>query len=237
MKVFPAIDIKDGRCVRLLQGRADRETVYHSDPLEPARLFAIDGADWVHVVDLDGAFSGKPENLELVKGIVGLGLKVQMGGGLRDMETIAQVLEVGVCRAVIGTRACREPEFAGEAVREFGNKIAVGIDAKNGKVAVDGWTKGTDREVLVLARTLEDLGVATLIHTDITTDGMMRGPNYEAQAALLEKVSTDVIASGGVSNKDDILKLREMAETYPHLKGVVVGKALYERSFDLKDVQ
>jgi phosphoribosylformimino-5-aminoimidazole carboxamide ribotide isomerase len=237
MRVFPAIDIKDGRCVRLLQGKADQETVYHKDPLEPARLFALEGADWVHVVDLDGAFHGKPQNLELIKGIVDLGLKVQMGGGLRDLETISRVLETGVSRVVIGTRACREPEFAGEAVAAFGNKIAVGIDAKHGKVAVDGWTKGTDREVLALARTLEDLGVATLIHTDISTDGMMQGPNYAAQAALLEKVSTDVIASGGVSNKEDVLKLREMAGTYPHLKGVIVGKALYEQSFTLKEVQ
>lgn len=235
MRIYPAIDIKKGRCVRLLQGKADQETVYHNDPLEPARLFAMEGADWVHVVDLDGAFTGSPTNLELVLKIAKLGLKVQMGGGLRDMKTVEKVINAGVSRAVIGTRACQDTEFAKELVKEFGNKIAVGIDANNGKVAVEGWTKGTDREVLVLARALEDVGVSTLIHTDIATDGMMTGPNVTAQIALLERVSTDVIASGGVSQKADIEKLEELAKQYPHLKGVIVGKALYEGTVHLKD--
>ncbi|MCG8528003.1 MAG: 1-(5-phosphoribosyl)-5-[(5-phosphoribosylamino)methylideneamino]imidazole-4-carboxamide isomerase [Opitutales bacterium] len=235
MRIFPAIDIKDGRCVRLLQGKADQETVYHNDPLEPARLFAIGGAEWVHVVDLDGAFSGEPKNLEFIIEIAKLGLKVQMGGGLREIKTIEKVLEAGISRAVIGTRACDDPDFAEEVANEFGNKIAVGIDAKNGKVAVNGWTKGTDREVLVLARMLEDAGVQTLIHTDIATDGMMKGPNIAAQRALLERVTTDVIASGGVSKKEDIGELNKLADQYPHLKGVIVGKALYEGTVKLED--
>lgn len=235
MRIYPAIDIKGGRCVRLLQGKADQETVYHQDPLEPARLFALEGAEWVHVVDLDGAFTGNPVNLKLIEGICGLGLKVQMGGGMRSVEMVEKALEAGVSRVVVGTRACKEPEFAKTLVKQFGKKIAVGIDAHNGKVAVDGWTKGTDSEVLVLARTLEDIGVSTLIHTDIATDGMMKGPNYAAQEALLERVSTDVIASGGVSKKEDVVKLEEMSKRYPHLKGVIVGKALYEGTVSLKD--
>jgi phosphoribosylformimino-5-aminoimidazole carboxamide ribotide isomerase len=236
MRIYPAIDIKAGRCVRLLQGKADQETVYHADPLEPARLFALEGAEWVHVVDLDGAFTGKPVNLDLIRQICALGLKVQMGGGMRSIETVEQAIEAGVSRVVVGTRACREPEFARQLVKHFGARIAVGIDAHHGKVAVDGWTQGTDHEVLVLARTLEDMGVATLIHTDIATDGMMSGPNYAAQQALLERVSTDVIASGGVSRKQDIEQLQEMAKTYPHLKGVIVGKALYEGTVSLRDL-
>ena len=236
MRIYPAIDIKGGRCVRLLQGEADRETVYHDDPLEPARLFALEGAEWVHVVDLDGAFTGKPVNLEFIKEICGLGLKVQMGGGMRSIEMVESAFEAGVSRVVVGTRACKEPEFARELVKNFGRKIAVGMDAKDGKIAVDGWTKGTDSEVLVLARTLEDIGVATLIHTDIATDGMMTGPNYAAQESLLERVSCDIIASGGVSQRDDILKLEAMSVRYPHFKGVIVGKALYEGSISLKDL-
>lgn len=236
MRIYPAIDIKAGRCVRLLQGKADQETVYHTDPLEPARKFAQDGAEWVHVVDLDGAFTGTPVNLDLIRQICALGLKVQMGGGMRSISTVEQAIDAGVSRVVVGTRACREPEFARELVKHFGSKIAVGIDAHHGKVAVDGWTQGTDHEVLVLARTLEDMGVSTLIHTDIATDGMMSGPNYAAQQALLERVSTDVIASGGVSRKQDIEKLQEMAKEYPHLKGVIVGKALYEGTVSLRDL-
>ena len=235
MKIYPAIDIKNGRCVRLLQGRADQETVYHSDPLEPARLFAIEGSAWVHVVDLDGAFTGTPVNLDVIVEIAKLGLKVQMGGGLRSIEAVEQVLNAGVSRAVVGTRACQDLDFVKRLVKEFGSQVAVGIDAKDGKVATHGWTKGTDREVLVLARTLEDLGVSTLIHTDIATDGMMKGPNIAAQTALLERVSTDVIASGGVSRKEDIENLQGLATQYPHLKGVIVGKALYEGTISLKD--
>jgi phosphoribosylformimino-5-aminoimidazole carboxamide ribotide isomerase len=236
MKIYPAIDIKNGRCVRLIQGKADQETVYHSDPLEPARLFALQGMTWVHVVDLDGAFTGNPTNLDLIIEITKLGLNVQMGGGLRSIETVEKVLNAGVSRAVVGTRACQDLEFVKALVKKFGNRIAVGIDAMNGKVAVDGWTKGTDREVLVLARSLEDVGVSTLIHTDIATDGMMKGPNLVAQEALLERVSTDVIASGGISRIEDIENLQKLATRYPHLKGVIIGKALYEGTVSLKDL-
>ena len=236
MKIFPAIDIKGGRCVRLLQGDAARETVYYDDPIEPAKRFADEGATWVHVVDLDGAFTGEPTNLDRIIEIARLGLKVQMGGGLRSEETVEKVLQAGVSRAVVGTRACQDTEFARRLVRQFGGKVAVGIDARDGKVAVDGWTRGTDRDVLLLARRLEDVGVSTLIHTDIATDGMMAGPNLKAQTVLLEKVSVDVIASGGVSRREDIDALARLAGQYPHLRGVIVGKALYEGTVSLADV-
>jgi len=235
MRIYPAIDIKGGRCVRLLQGKAHKETVYHNDPIEPARVFVSQGAEWLHVVDLDGAFTGNPINLEIIRQICALGVKVQMGGGMRSMEIVEKALNVGISRVVVGTRACKEPAFAGELAKAFGDKIAIGIDANNGKVSIDGWTKDTDHNVLELAKTLEDLGVSTLIHTDIATDGMMKGPNYDAQRALLEKVSVQVIASGGVSRKEDVLKLVDMAKDYPHLNGVIVGKAIYEGTVSLTD--
>jgi phosphoribosylformimino-5-aminoimidazole carboxamide ribotide isomerase len=235
MKVYPAIDIKQGRCVRLLQGRAERETVYYDDPLEPARAFLAEGATWVHVVDLDGAFTGNSTNLEVIRGVVALGLKVQMGGGLRDMQSVDRVLNAGVARAVIGTRACREPEFAKELVAAFGDRIAVGIDANDGKVAVQGWTETTDRDVVTLARQLEGFGVCTIIHTDIATDGMMIGPNLAAQEALLSQVSLNIIASGGVGSDDHLHGLKSLARRYANLDGVIVGKALYERTIRLAD--
>jgi phosphoribosylformimino-5-aminoimidazole carboxamide ribotide isomerase len=236
MRIYPAIDIKAGRCVRLLQGRADQETVYHADPLAPARQFLQDGAEWLHVVDLDGAFSGNPINLELIRGICALGAKVQMGGGLRSLAQVEAALAAGVTRVVIGTRACQEPSFVLELVKAFGERIAVGIDANHGKVSIHGWTKDTDLQVLDFARTLEDMGVSTLIHTDIATDGMMKGPNLKAQKALLQQVQSNVIASGGVSRPEDIVNLAALAEQFPNLDGVIVGKALYEGTVSLRDM-
>jgi phosphoribosylformimino-5-aminoimidazole carboxamide ribotide isomerase len=236
MRIYPAIDIKAGRCVRLVQGRADQETVYHTDPLAPARQFLEDGAEWVHVVDLDGAFSGNPINLELIRGICALGMKVQTGGGLRSLQQVEAALAAGVTRVVIGTRACQEPNFVNELVKAFGEHIAVGIDANNGKVSIHGWTEDTDLQVLDFARTLEDMGVCTLIHTDIATDGMMKGPNLRAQQALLQHVKTNVIASGGVSRPEDIQNLAALAKQFPNLDGVIVGKALYEGTVSLRDM-
>jgi phosphoribosylformimino-5-aminoimidazole carboxamide ribotide isomerase len=234
MITYPAIDIKNARCVRLLQGRADQETVYHDDPLQPAREFLSLGAQWLHVVDLDGAFSGTPANLDAIAGIAALGIKVQMGGGLRDLDTIHRVLAAGVSRAVVGTRACQDLGFVREMVAAFGDRVAVGIDARNGKVAVHGWTTETNTDVLVLAKELESAGVCTLIHTDITTDGMMMGPNLAAQEALLRSVGVRVIASGGVSRDADLESLALLAERFPHLDGVIVGKAIYEGKVSLE---
>lgn len=228
MTIYPAIDIKSGRCVRLTQGRADQETVYSENPAEVADGFRKAGSAWVHVVDLDGAFAGEPRNLEKVAAIVALGLKVQLGGGLRTRDSVKRALDMGASRVVIGTRAAESESFVDELVREFGAKVAVGIDAKNGQVAIKGWVSTTGTNVEALARRMDSIGVQTLIHTDVGTDGMLTGPNYAAQEALCRSVKARVIASGGVSRMDDVKNLRKLAERYANLEGVIVGKALYE---------
>ena len=234
--IYPAIDIKGGRAVRLLQGRADQETVYATNPAEVAQTFRAAGSTWVHVVDLDGAFAGEPQNLAHVEAIVALGLNVELGGGLRTRAAVERALRAGVSRVVIGTRAAESEAFVGELVQAFGDKIAVGIDAKDGKVAVKGWVDTTGTSALDLARRMDALGVATLIYTDIGTDGMLTGPNLAAQDALCGEVRCRVIASGGVSRRDDVVALAQMQKRRPNLDGVIVGKALYEKRVDLKDL-
>ena len=236
MTIYPAIDIKGGRCVRLTQGRADQETVYAENPAEVAAAFKAAGSEWVHVVDLDGAFAGEPQNLAVVKDIVALGLKVQLGGGLRTRAAVDRALGAGISRVVIGTRAAESEAFVGELVQAHGAKIAVGIDAKNGQVAVKGWVDTTGMGALVLARRMDALGVATLIHTDISTDGMLTGPNFPAQEAMFTAVKARVIASGGVSRREDVVQLAQLARRYPNLDGVIVGKALYEKRVELGDL-
>jgi phosphoribosylformimino-5-aminoimidazole carboxamide ribotide isomerase len=236
MTIYPAIDIKGGRCVRLAQGRADRETVYASDPAEVAAQFKAAGAAWVHVVDLDGAFAGEPKNLAAVGAIVARGLQVQFGGGLRTRAAVERVLGLGIRRAVIGSRAAESEAFIDELVQAFGDRIAVGIDARHGRVAVKGWVDATGTEAVALARRMDALGVRTLIHTDIATDGMLTGPNYTAQEAMLAAVGCRVIASGGVGGREDVVRLREMKKRRPNLDGVIIGKALYERRVELADL-
>jgi phosphoribosylformimino-5-aminoimidazole carboxamide ribotide isomerase len=236
MTIYPAIDIKGGRCVRLTQGRADAETVYAENPAEIAAQFRAAGSEWVHVVDLDGAFTGEPQNLAAVQAIVALGMKVQLGGGLRTRASIERVVGFGVNRVVIGTRAVEGDHFVGEMVQAFGEKIAVGVDAKNGIVAVKGWVASSGMSALEAARRMDVLGVRTLIHTDIGTDGMMTGPNFQAQEAMLRVGKFRVIASGGVSQREDVRKLAELARRYANLDGVIVGKALYEKRVDLPDL-
>jgi phosphoribosylformimino-5-aminoimidazole carboxamide ribotide isomerase len=236
MIIYPAIDIKGGRCVRLTQGRADAETVYSEDPVAVAAGFISEGAQWVHVVDLDGAFAGEPQNLKVVEGIVALGLKVQLGGGMRTRATVDRALGIGVARVVIGTRAAESTAFVSELVAAFGNRIAVGIDAKLGKVAVKGWVSTTETSALALARQMDGLGVATLIHTDVGTDGMLTGPNYPAQEAMMDTVQARVIASGGVSQKEDVVRLLGIAKKRANLDGVIVGKAIYEGRVVLREL-
>ncbi|HEY4989392.1 MAG TPA: 1-(5-phosphoribosyl)-5-[(5-phosphoribosylamino)methylideneamino]imidazole-4-carboxamide isomerase [Opitutaceae bacterium] len=228
MTIYPAIDIKGGRCVRLTQGRADAETVYAEDPAAVAREFKGAGSEWVHVVDLDGAFSGEPKNLATVERIIALGMKVQLGGGMRTRASVDRALAMGIARVVIGTRAAESEVFISELVAAFGDKVAVGIDAKSGKVAVKGWVDTTATSALGLAARMDALGVATLIYTDVGTDGMLTGPNFEAQEAMLGAVRARVIASGGVSRREDVAKLNEMAKKRSNLEGVIVGKAIYE---------
>jgi phosphoribosylformimino-5-aminoimidazole carboxamide ribotide isomerase len=236
MIIYPAIDIKGGRCVRLLQGRADQETVYAENPVEVALQFRAAGSVWVHVVDLDGAFAGEPQNLAVVQAIAALGMKVQLGGGLRTRAAVERALGFGVSRVVIGTRAAESEAFVGELVQAFGEKIAVGIDAKNGQVAVKGWVATAELDALTLARRMDALGVRTLIHTDIGTDGMLTGPNFPAQQAMLGIGKFNVIASGGVSRREDVINLAKLAQGHANLDGVIVGKALYEKRVNLPDL-
>jgi len=222
--------------VRLIQGKADQETVYAQDPSLVAKQFKAQGSTWVHVVDLDGAFEGEPKNLDTVKAITAVGLKVQLGGGLRSIASVERALAIGVSRVVIGTRAAESEAFVSELVAKFGDKIAIGIDAKDGKVAVKGWVDTTTTGALGMAKQMNALGVATLIYTDIGTDGMLTGPNLPAQEALLNTVSCRVIASGGVSVREDVVRLLDLAKKFPKLDGVIVGKAIYEGRVDLPDL-
>ncbi len=236
MTIYPAIDIKGGRCVRLTQGRADQETIYAENPASVAAEFRAAASEWIHVVDLDGAFTGEPQNLAAVQAIAKVGLKVQLGGGLRTRASVERALGFGVSRVVIGTRAAESEAFVGELVQAFGDKIAVGIDAKNGQVAVKGWVATADMSALALAKRMDALGVATLIHTDIGTDGMLTGPNFPAQEAMLAAGRFRVIASGGVSRREDVVKLTELSQKHANLDGVIVGKALYEKRVELPDL-
>jgi phosphoribosylformimino-5-aminoimidazole carboxamide ribotide isomerase len=235
MRIYPAIDIKHGSCVRLTQGLEDQETEYFHDPLEPARIFKAAGAEWVHVVDLDGAFNGKPANFAIVEQIAALGLKVEFGGGIRELVDAEALLEAGVSRIVVGTRACKDHAFVEELLKRWPEQLAIGIDAREGKVAVRGWVEVTDMPAISFAQKLAEAGVQRIIYTDISTDGMMVGPNFEGQEEMLNAVPIQVIASGGVSDLHDLTVYTEMAARCPNLDGVIVGKALYEKKFTVKE--
>lgn len=221
--------------MRLTQGKADQEKRYYDDPLIPAREFAEAGAQWIHVVDLDGAFAGNAVNMQLVQQICSLGVPVELGGGIRSMEALDNAFSAGVARAIIGTRAVEDPAFVREAVSVYGQRIAVGIDARGGKVATAGWVEVSTVDALDFAAQMADIGVGAIIYTDISTDGMLTGPNFTAQEALLKKVTCPVIASGGVAELDDLRQFAAMARSYSHLEGVIVGKALYEGRFNVAD--
>lgn len=239
MTIYPAIDLRKGRCVRLFQGKADQETVYYENPAEPANIWRSDGATHLHVVDLDGAFNGASANLDAVRSILEVeGLKVQLGGGMRNEEAIERALSLGLNRVIIGTRACSEPDWVGELIKKFGpEKIVVGIDAKDGLVATKGWVETSNTEAIALAQQLESLGVRWIIHTDVATDGAMQGPNLEAQQKMAQSVPhCRVIASGGVTRENDITDLEKLAVEFPNIEGVIVGKALYEGTVSLKNL-
>lgn len=235
MLIYPAIDLKNGQVVRLHQGRAEAVTVYGNDSAAVARRWAEEGARWLHVVDLDGAFSGEPRNWDCVRAILGaVKLPVQLGGGLRTRQQIADALAMGVRRVVVGTKACESPEFVGQLVAEFGDRIAVGIDARDGFVAVKGWVEKTALPAVEFARQINRLGVQTIIFTDIATDGTLTGPNLPAVAGVCDAVTCHIIASGGVSTADDVRRLRELKRA--NLAGVIVGKALYDGRVQLADL-
>ncbi len=238
MKIYPAVDIKDGKCVRLRKGAAEDKTVYFENPADAARNFADAGSKVIHVVDLDGAFDGQMRNLKTIREIANLGMFVQLGGGMRDEQSIKAAFDAGVSRAIIGTRACTNPEFAIEMAQKYGEKIAVGIDAKGGMAAIKGWVEVV-APASELAEKLAAGGVKTFIYTDIDTDGMLTGPNIPAQRAMLEILrphGARLIASGGVSSEKDISDLSNLAREFPNLDGAIVGKALYERRVDLKSI-
>jgi phosphoribosylformimino-5-aminoimidazole carboxamide ribotide isomerase len=229
--IFPAIDLKNGECVRLVRGDMAQATVFNVDPAAQARAFESQGFTHLHVVDLDGAFAGKPMNAKAVDDILGaVKMSVQLGGGIRDMKTVSGWLEKGVARAIIGTAAVRDPDFVREAARLYPGRIAVGIDARDGRVAVDGWAKTSDVAALELGRRFEDAGVAAIIYTDIARDGVLKGLNMEATLALADAVSIPVIASGGLASIEDVKRLLEL--DCKRLAGAIAGRALYDGRLD-----
>ena len=231
MILFPAIDLKDGRCVRLVQGDMDQATVFSDDPAAQAETFQAQGFEWLHVVDLDGAFAGRPMNAGAVDGILErVGIPVQLGGGIREMRTVEGWLAKGVARVVIGTAAVRDPDFVREAARLFPGKIAVGIDAKDGRVAVEGWARASTVTAEELGRRFEQSGVAALVYTDIARDGVLKGLNIPMTLALARAVSIPVIASGGLASMADITRLAE--PDCAVLAGAITGRALYDGRID-----
>jgi phosphoribosylformimino-5-aminoimidazole carboxamide ribotide isomerase len=230
MILYPAIDLKDGQCVRLVRGEMSAATVFNDDPAAQARSFEAAGCAWLHLVDLNGAFAGAPVNGAAVEAILSaVTIPAQLGGGIRDMATIETWLEKGLRRVILGTVAVREPGLVKDAARAFPGRVAVGIDARDGMVAVEGWAETTDLAALDLAARFEDAGVAAIIYTDIDRDGAMEGPNVAATAAFANAVKIPVIASGGVSSMDDLRALKACGAP---LDGVISGRALYDGRID-----
>lgn len=230
MILYPAIDLKDGNCVRLLRGDMEAATVFGTDPAAQALAFQQAGARWLHLVDLNGAFAGRPVNAAAVESILAaVSIPVQLGGGIRDMETIGFWLDRGVRRVILGTVAVENPALVTEAAQRFPGRIAVGIDARAGRVATRGWAQDTEVMATDLARSFEHAGVAAIIYTDIDRDGAMQGPNVAATAALARAVSIPVIASGGVSRLSDLIELRDSGM----IAGAISGRALYDGAIDL----
>lgn len=236
MLVFPAIDLKEGKAVRLLQGRMEDFTVYAENPVEVAQRFLAEGSEYLHVVDLDGAFAGKPVNDTVIRNVVEkVALKVQVGGGIRTLERIEELLGLGVARVILGTVAVRDPQLVAEAVRRYGERIIVGIDAKAGQVAVQGWAETTEMTASELALKMKDVGVQRIIYTDIARDGMLQGPNIESTVQLAQVSQLQIIASGGVSSLEDLQKLQAQAANGVSIEGAIVGKALYSGAFTLAE--
>ncbi len=235
MLIIPAIDLRGGKCVRLLQGRADAETIFSDDPVAMALKWQSKGAQFLHVVDLDGAFTGAQENLDIVKNIASaLSIPMELGGGIRDQKAIETVLQSGVRRAILGTSALKDPAFAEDMCKEYGDRIAVGIDAREGMVATHGWTEVGEKPAVDFAIEMEAAGVKTIIYTDIKRDGMLKGPNIEATKKIAQAVqSVEIIASGGVSSLDDIKNLKTLESL--GVTGAIVGKALYTGDLQLED--
>lgn len=237
MLIIPAIDIKDGKCVRLRQGRMDDDTVFDESPVNVAKRWLDEGARRIHLVDLDGAFAGEPRNAAVVGEICKAcgSVPVQIGGGIRSMEIASAYIDVGVQYLIIGTLAVKQPEFVDELCKRFPGHVIVGLDANNGFVATEGWAEESSVTAVSLAQRFEDVGVCSIVYTDISRDGMMQGVNTEATAALADAVNIPIIASGGVTNIDDIDALGR--ERHRGIEGAIVGRALYEKTIDLAAAQ
>ncbi len=234
MILIPAVDIKSGKCVRLLQGRQEAVTVFSDDPAAMAAQWEAAGAEIIHVIDLDGAFQKKPRNLTSIKGILDqVKVPIQLGGGIRKKDTIRMYLDMGVSRVILGTEAARNPQMVKETCKTHPGRIIVGIDARRGKVAIDGWTKTTSLNTVELAQWYENCGVAAIIFTDIQRDGMQTGPNVEETRRLAEAVSIPVIASGGLSSLEDLKKLVHLQKI--GVKGIISGRALYSGAIEFKE--
>jgi phosphoribosylformimino-5-aminoimidazole carboxamide ribotide isomerase len=237
MLLIPAIDLKDGKCVRLRQGKMEDSTVFSDDPVAVAGRWVAAGTQRLHIVDLDGAFAGKPKNAGVIGEIASAypGIDIQVGGGIRDDDTIAAYLDAGVRFVIIGTQAVRDPHFVSEVCAEFPTHIIVGLDAKDGKVAVDGWSKLSRHDVIDMAQRFEEDGVSAIIYTDISRDGMMQGLNVEATVKLAQAVRIPVIASGGITSMDDIKALSAVEDE--GIMGAITGRAIYEGNIDLAECQ
>lgn len=231
MRLYPAIDIIGGQCVRLVQGDYSQKTTFAENPVEVALRWQEEGGEFLHIVDLDGAKSGGMNNFETISRIADtLSIPIEVGGGIRDMHAVEKMLQAGAARVILGTSALRDAEFVKNAVKAFGEKIVVGIDAKDGKVAVSGWEEVSSKSALDFAKEMEQCGVQTLIYTDIATDGMLKGPNLTAMREMAAHVAVDVVASGGVSSVADLQALKETG-----VEGAIIGKALYTGAVRLKD--
>jgi len=229
--LFPAVDLKNGQCVRLEQGDMSRATVFNLDPAAQARAFAAQGFEYLHIVDLDGAFAGKPINAQAVESMLkAVAMPVQLGGGIRDIATVEGWLQKGVTRVIIGTAAVRDPGFVKSAAKKFPGRVAVGLDARDGKVAVEGWAETSEVTALEIAQRFEDAGVAAIIFTDIARDGLLKGLNLDATIALADRISIPVIASGGLASIEDVKAM--LAPRAGKLAGAIAGRALYDGRLD-----
>lgn len=235
MIIYPAIDLKDGQCVRLVQGKVENKTVYSSDPAAMAASFQAQGAQWLHIVDLDGALNGQPQNLKAIKQIAGrIDIPFQVGGGMRRLEDIAAVLEIGASRVIIGTRAVTSPQFMEKILKEFGSdKIILGLDAREGMVAIEGWVEKSSLDALVFGKQMHSLGVKTAVFTDVSRDGLLQGPNLDFTRTIAEQTGLSIIASGGVSSVENIKSLREIEKK--GVSGVIIGKALYDGKITIQE--
>jgi phosphoribosylformimino-5-aminoimidazole carboxamide ribotide isomerase len=233
VRVIPAVDILNGKCVRLVKGDRQRETVFFADPVAAARAWVRDGAGMVHIVDLDGAFAGRPANLEVVTKILTLGVAVEFGGGVRDLEAAEDLVGMGVTRVVIGTAACKDRHFMKEAAERLGEQVVLGLDVRHGRIAVDGWTKSVKTAPLEFARRAEGVGIRRIIYTSVARDGTMSGPDLESATELASALNIPLTVSGGISTLEDIRAVRTLSHL--GIDEIIIGRALYEGAFSYED--